>query len=85
MKKELKFSDKKIDCLRQIYKKIKNNDLLMARGIIELERLNQDKTIADLNRVFKFLYETKRHRKHLCCNQFVECPVFRIPPFLEDD
>ena len=57
----------------------------MVIDIIELERFNQDKTIADLNRVFKFLCDTKRHRNYLCCHQFVECPVFRIPAYMEDD
>ena len=43
LRKEFNFSYKRIDCLRQIYKKINNNDLDMVRGIIELERVNEKK------------------------------------------
>ena len=84
LREEFNFSFKRIDCLKQIYRRIGNNDVDMVIGIIKLEKFNLDRTIADFNKVIQYMYDNKRHRKHLCCNQFVECPVFKIPPFEED-
>ena len=79
LKNEFNFSFRKIDCLRQMYQKIGNNNIDMVISIIELEKYNQDRTIADFNKVLKYIYDKKKHRNHICCNQFVECPVFKIP------
>jgi hypothetical protein len=51
LKNEFNFSFRKIDCLRQMYQKIGNNNIDMVISIIELEKYNQDRTIADFNKV----------------------------------
>lgn len=79
LKEEFNFSFKRIDCLKKIYQKVGNNDIDMVIGCIKLEKFNLDKTIADFNKVITYIYDNKKYRKHLCCNQFVECPVFKIP------
>ena len=79
LKNEFNFSFTKKNCLRQIYQKIGNNNIHIIISIIKLEKYNQDRTIADFNKVLKYIYDKKKHRKHTCCNQFVECPVFKIP------
>ena len=84
LKNEFNFSIRRIDCLKQIYRKIGNNGVDMVIEIIKLEKFNLDRTIADFNKVIKYMCDDKSFRKHCCVNQFVECPVFRISPFEED-
>ena len=85
LREEFIFSVKKNSCLKQTYRRIGNNDIDMIISIIMMERFNQDRTIADLNKIFKYINANKQYRKHLWCSQFVECPVFRIPHFPEHD
>ena len=85
VKRRIYFFSEKNSCLKQIYRRIGNNDIDKIISIIMMERFNQDRTIADLNKVFKYIDENKQYRKHLWCSQFVECPVFRIPHFPEHD
>ena len=84
LSKEFQFSKRRYDCLKGIFQSIGYNDFDGVLFNLEDER-KQDKTINDLNKVFKFIYDSKRYKKRLCCSHFVECPVFRIPHFPEDD
>ena len=53
---EFNFSFKKIDCLKQIYRRIGNNDVDMVIEIIKLEKFNLDITVADFNKVIKYMF-----------------------------
>ena len=46
---------------------------------VKLEKVNQEKIIADLNKALKFMYDNKEHCRY-SCRPFVECPVFKIMP-----
>ena len=60
----------------------KEKDMILE--IIELEKVNQEKIIADLNKGFKFMYDNIEHCRH-SCRPFVECPAFKIMPVDLDD
>ena len=47
--------------------------------LTKLKMLNQDKIVADLNTVFKFMYDNKEHCRH-SCRPFVDGPGFKIMP-----
>ena len=57
LREEFNFSFKRIDCLKQIYRRIGNNDVDMVIEISKLEKFNLDKTIADFNKVIKYMYD----------------------------
>jgi hypothetical protein len=78
LRNEFNFSVRKISCLKQIYQKIKNNNIDMVFEIVKCEKNNLDKTIAHFNKVIKFMYDNAEHCRHYRCS-FVECPVFKIP------
>ena len=79
LRNEFNFSVRRIQCLKQIYQKIKNNNIDMVIEIIKLEKFNLNKTIADFNKVIKYMYDNEEHCKYSCCSPFIECPVFKIP------
>ena len=47
--------------------------------LIKLEKMNQNKTVADLNTEFKFMHDNKERCRH-SCRPFVDCPGFKIMP-----
>ena len=78
LRDEFNFSVRNISCLKQMYRKIKNNDIGYLIEIVKCEKYNLDRTIDDLNKVFKYMFDNKNHCRHYGCS-FLECPVFKLP------